>query len=104
MISLAEKEAKHLINPGSVGQPRDGDPRAGFGIVDTETLRDHDLPHRIPDRPGAGADSRGRPAGGPGPATRARTVGQLLTGSELGRAKARPHNRRSWALASAKPY
>ena len=22
-------------SPGSVGQPRDGDPRAGFGIVDT---------------------------------------------------------------------
>jgi len=27
----------HLINPGSVGQPRDGDPRAGFSIVDTGT-------------------------------------------------------------------
>jgi diadenosine tetraphosphatase ApaH/serine/threonine PP2A family protein phosphatase len=27
--------AKHLLNPGSVGQPRDGDPRAGFAIVDT---------------------------------------------------------------------
>lgn len=26
---------RYLINPGSVGQPRDGDPRAGFGIVDT---------------------------------------------------------------------
>ena len=25
----------YLVNPGSVGQPRDGDPRAGFGIVDT---------------------------------------------------------------------
>jgi diadenosine tetraphosphatase ApaH/serine/threonine PP2A family protein phosphatase len=25
-----------LINPGSVGQPRDGDPRAAFAIVDTE--------------------------------------------------------------------
>lgn len=29
-------DAKYLINPGSVGQPRDGDPRAGFGIVDTD--------------------------------------------------------------------
>ena len=29
--------AKHLVNPGSVGQPRDGDPRAGFGLVDTDT-------------------------------------------------------------------
>jgi diadenosine tetraphosphatase ApaH/serine/threonine PP2A family protein phosphatase len=26
---------RYLINPGSVGQPRDGDPRAGFGVVDT---------------------------------------------------------------------
>lgn len=26
---------RYLINPGSVGQPRDGDPRAGFAIVDT---------------------------------------------------------------------
>jgi diadenosine tetraphosphatase ApaH/serine/threonine PP2A family protein phosphatase len=29
---------KYLINPGSVGQPRDGDPRAAYAIVDT-TLR-----------------------------------------------------------------
>lgn len=26
---------KHLLNPGSVGQPRDGDPRAGFAVIDT---------------------------------------------------------------------
>ena len=26
---------RYLINPGSVGQPRDGDPRAGFAIADT---------------------------------------------------------------------
>jgi len=26
-----------FINPGSVGQPRDGDPRASFGFIDTET-------------------------------------------------------------------
>ena len=26
--------ARYLINPGSVGQPRDGDPRAAFGIYD----------------------------------------------------------------------
>jgi len=37
-ISLADKDAQHLINPGSVGQPRDGDPRAGYGLVDTDTL------------------------------------------------------------------
>lgn len=26
-----------FINPGSVGQPRDGDPRASFGLLDTES-------------------------------------------------------------------
>jgi diadenosine tetraphosphatase ApaH/serine/threonine PP2A family protein phosphatase len=29
-------EAKYLINPGSVGQPRDGDPRAAYCIYDSE--------------------------------------------------------------------
>jgi len=29
-----EDANRYLVNPGSVGQPRDGDPRAGFGIVD----------------------------------------------------------------------
>jgi len=28
-------ESKYLINPGSVGQPRDGDPRAAYAIADT---------------------------------------------------------------------
>ena len=31
--------AKYLVNPGSVGQPRDGDPRAAYGIADTRTNR-----------------------------------------------------------------
>jgi predicted phosphodiesterase len=30
---------KYLINPGSVGQPRDGDPRAAYAIVDTTKRR-----------------------------------------------------------------
>ncbi len=29
--------ARYLINPGSVGQPRDGDWRAGFALYDSET-------------------------------------------------------------------
>lgn len=29
--------ARHLVNPGSVGQPRDGDSRAAFAIADTAT-------------------------------------------------------------------
>ncbi len=31
-----ENSAKYMINPGSVGQPRDGDPRAAFAVYDTE--------------------------------------------------------------------
>ena len=30
---------KYLINPGAVGQPRDGDPRSAYGIVDTDQKR-----------------------------------------------------------------
>lgn len=35
IISL-EPKTRYLLNPGSVGQPRDGDPRAGFAIADLE--------------------------------------------------------------------
>ncbi len=31
-----DPEAAYLLNPGSVGQPRDGDPRAAFAIYDSE--------------------------------------------------------------------
>lgn len=27
-----------IVNPGSVGQPRDGDPRAGYALIDTERM------------------------------------------------------------------
>jgi len=30
------KDSKYLINPGSVGQPRDGNPLASFGILDLD--------------------------------------------------------------------
>ena len=30
---------RYLINPGSVGQPRDGDPRASFAVIDTDARR-----------------------------------------------------------------
>ncbi len=29
---------RYFVNPGSVGQPRDGDPRASFAILDTEEI------------------------------------------------------------------
>jgi predicted phosphodiesterase len=31
-----EDGATYLLNPGSIGQPRDGDPRAAYAIVDTD--------------------------------------------------------------------
>jgi diadenosine tetraphosphatase ApaH/serine/threonine PP2A family protein phosphatase len=37
MVTLElEPQTKYLINPGSVGQPRDGDSRAAFLIYDTD--------------------------------------------------------------------
>ena len=32
-----ERPAQYLVNCGAVGQPRDGDPRAASGLLDTET-------------------------------------------------------------------
>jgi len=61
-----------IINPGSVGQPRDGDPQASYALLDTETLvleyrripypvektqakmMEHDLPLRLAVRLGYG--------------------------------------------------
>jgi predicted phosphodiesterase len=34
--TLYPLEARMLINPGSVGQPRDGDPRAAYAVLDTD--------------------------------------------------------------------
>jgi diadenosine tetraphosphatase ApaH/serine/threonine PP2A family protein phosphatase len=53
---------RHLINPGSVGQPRDFDWRAGFAIYDTETaeVAYHRVPYDL-----AAAQGRIRRAGLP---------------------------------------
>jgi diadenosine tetraphosphatase ApaH/serine/threonine PP2A family protein phosphatase len=37
---------RYIVNPGSVGQPRDGDPRAGYAIIDTD--RKQIIVHRVP--------------------------------------------------------
>lgn len=46
---LSLTDSRLLINPGSVGQPRDGDPRAAYGIVDTErsTFTVHRVPYNV---------------------------------------------------------
>ncbi len=39
MLIEMKPGSKYLVNPGSVGQPRDGDPRAAYAIVDTNEHR-----------------------------------------------------------------
>jgi putative phosphoesterase len=34
-VTSIERGKKFVINPGSIGQPRDGDPRSCFGVLDT---------------------------------------------------------------------
>ena len=34
-----DPQSRYLVNPGSVGQPRDGDPRAAYAIYDTDAKR-----------------------------------------------------------------
>jgi predicted phosphodiesterase len=36
---ILEQDVKYLINPGSVGQPRDADPRAAYAMFDVEAQR-----------------------------------------------------------------
>jgi len=36
---VLKPEGTYLLNPGAVGQPRDGDPRAAYAIVDTKKRR-----------------------------------------------------------------
>jgi diadenosine tetraphosphatase ApaH/serine/threonine PP2A family protein phosphatase len=42
-------QARFLINPGSVGQPRDRDPRAAYALLDTDrgTLTARRVPYDI---------------------------------------------------------
>ena len=44
-----EPGAKYIVSIGSVGQPRDGDPRACFGLLDDEarTITYHRVPYDI---------------------------------------------------------
>jgi diadenosine tetraphosphatase ApaH/serine/threonine PP2A family protein phosphatase len=34
---VLKRDSRYIINPGSVGQPRDGDPRSAYAILDTGT-------------------------------------------------------------------
>jgi len=52
-----DPECAYLINPGSVGQPRDGDPRAAYAVYDSERAGDV-LSRGVRRRGGAEEDSR----------------------------------------------
>jgi predicted phosphodiesterase len=71
-IGLTLGKSRLIINPGSVGQPRDSDPRASYAILDDETkmfrlyrvnydieltqlkMKEHNLPVRLVSRLGRG--------------------------------------------------
>jgi predicted phosphodiesterase len=46
-----QRSARYLVNVGSVGQPRDGDPRAGYGLLDADAreLRLYRIPYAVED-------------------------------------------------------
>jgi diadenosine tetraphosphatase ApaH/serine/threonine PP2A family protein phosphatase len=50
-VPISVQGRRLIINPGSVGQPRDGDPRASYGILDTEaqTWEVHRLSYPVED-------------------------------------------------------
>ena len=56
-------EGRWLLNPGSVGQPRDGDPRAAWLELDTDSWNGDLSPHELRHRRGGGGDQGRRPAG-----------------------------------------
>jgi predicted phosphodiesterase len=45
-VLLLPDQGRAILNPGSVGQPRDGDPRSAYAILDTE--EGTWLPRRVP--------------------------------------------------------
>jgi len=57
-----DKACAYMINPGSIGQPRDGDPRAAYAVYDTdaEIVTYHRVTYDI-----AGAQKKIRDAGLP---------------------------------------
>ena len=56
-------QGRAILNPGSVGQPRDGDPRAAYAILDTVEGDVATAPGGLPDRDHPGPHARRRPAG-----------------------------------------
>ena len=76
--SSTSAEGRWLINPGSVGQPRDGDPRAAWLELDTEAWRatyhrvEYEIDRAAERDPGGGAAEHCSPSGSSGPMSMAR--------------------------------
>jgi diadenosine tetraphosphatase ApaH/serine/threonine PP2A family protein phosphatase len=68
-----ERGTRYLLNPGSIGQPRDGDPRAAFAIADMDhqVVEFWRVPYDI-----AAVQERMREAGLPGPLIERLAVGR----------------------------
>ena len=67
--------SRYLVNCGSVGQPRDRNPKAAYGIYSTSTRVLEPLPRRVRGRGGAAEDRGDAPAPLPGRAPRVRGLG-----------------------------
>ena len=67
-------EGEWLLNPGGVGQPRDGDPRAAWLLLDTDGVESPLASRGVPDRRGRRGDRAGGPAPGAGRPALQRTV------------------------------
>jgi diadenosine tetraphosphatase ApaH/serine/threonine PP2A family protein phosphatase len=49
LVIPLQRGARYLVNVGSIGQPRDGDPRAAYGVLDDEAreLRTYRVPYAV---------------------------------------------------------
>ncbi len=58
-----EEESNYMINPGSIGQPRDGDWRAAFAVFDSDQRISFILASALRSTRSAGKNFGGRPSG-----------------------------------------
>ena len=96
-------EGRWLVNPGAVGQPRDGDARAAWALVPPRGGRDRVPADALRRRGGPERDPRGRPAGRSSPTASPRAGDRAhRLPRPRGRARPRPPGARrpcgrSWA-------
>ena len=78
-----EPGVRYLVNPGSIGQPRDGNPLASFAMFDTDTrtVTVYRVPYRDRARPAEDPRRRAAPASRRPPRPRALKTGQAFPAS-----------------------